>query len=478
MRIRLIISFLLLILVTIGVFMFVIVRQNAQEVSNFIARNGLTGSEQVMTALEDYFQDYGTWEGVDDVLRSAPLIPRTGMFGRGMGQNQGKENRSEIPGFHLLLTDADGFLMARTGPVEMDGEDRLTQFELSRGVPLDVDGETVGYVLVEGGQAFSAASEISLLSRLNQAAIIAVAVAVLAALLLALFLSYSLVRPVRALERAASQLATGDLSQRVEVKGKDELAALGSTFNHMAESLQLAEASRRAMTADIAHELRTPLAVQRAHLEAIEDGVYPLTPDSLLTIEEQNHLLTRLVDDLRTLALADAGQLTLQVSVVDFPALLRRVSARFEPQNVERGINIQFFIGECPPVAVDAQRIQQILNNLLSNALRYTPNGGVIECRLRVQDGTSAGFDSGFVPLPKGQWVSLEVRDSGPGIEESALPHIFDRFYRVDKSRSRAEGGTGLGLSIARKLAQAHGGDLAAANHPQGGAVFRLTLPI
>jgi len=478
MRIRLIISFLLLVLVTIGVFMFVIVPQNAQEVSNFITRNGLTGSEQVMTALEDYFQENGAWEGVDEVLRTSPRTPREGMWGQGVGQSQGRETRSEIPGLHLLLTDSDGNFVARTGSEEMVGDERLTHFELERGVPLDVDGETVGYVLVEGGQVFSHASEISLVSRLNQAAIIAVAVAVLAALLLALFLSYSLVRPVRALERAASQLARGDLSQRVEVKGKDEIAALGFTFNHMAESLQLAEASRRAMTADIAHELRTPLAVQRAHLEAIEDGVYPLTSDSLLTIEEQNHLLTRLVDDLRTLALADAGQLALQVSDIDLPALLRRVSARFEPQNAERGIDIQLSIGECPPVVVDAQRIQQILNNLLSNALRYSPDNGVIECRLWVQNGTSEGSDSVFVPTPNGQWVSLEVRDSGPGIEKSALPYIFDRFYRVDKSRSRAEGGTGLGLSIARKLAQAHGGDLIAANHPQGGAVFRLTLPI
>lgn len=478
MRIRLIISFLLLVLVTIGVFMFVIVRQNAQEVSNFITRNGLTGSEQVISALEDYYQNYGTWEGVEDILRSAPRTPREGMWGQRMGQNQGKENRPEVPGFHLLLTDVDGQLMARTGSEESVGNERLTQVELRRGVPLDVGGETVGYVLVEGGQAFSQASELSLLSRLNQAAVIAVVVAVLIALLLALFLSYSLVRPVRALERAASQLATGDLSQRVEVKGKDELAALGGAFNHMAESLQMAEESRQAMTADIAHELRTPLAVQRAHLEAIEDGVYPLTPESLLTIEEQNHLLTRLVDDLRTLALADAGQLELQISEVDFQALLKRVSARFEPQNAERGIDFRLSIGECSPVAVDAQRIQQILNNLLSNALRYTPDGGVIECRLRVQDSLHPGSDLKSVQPKKGGWVRIDVCDSGPGIEESALPHIFDRFYRADKSRSRSEGGTGLGLSIARKLAQAHGGDLTAANHPQGGAVFSLTLPI
>jgi two-component system sensor histidine kinase BaeS len=247
------------------------------------------------------------------------------------------------------------------------------------------------------------------------------------------------------------------------VKGKDELATLGRTFNHMAESLQHAEESRRAMTADIAHELRTPLAVQRAHLEAIEDGVYPLTKQSLTTIDEQNHMLTRMVEDLRTLALADAGQLELQTTPTDFRDLVKRVAARFEPQAAARQIEFQLSLGDnCPNLLVDPQRIQQILHNLISNALRYSPVGGRIILALDTHPDQ----------------VSLSVRDNGSGIPEDALPRVFNRFYRADKSRTRAEGGTGLGLSIARKLAQAHGGDLTVTNHPEGGAVFTLSLPV
>jgi signal transduction histidine kinase len=318
-------------------------------------------------------------------------------------------------------------------------------------------------LLPDTAQVFTTANEISLLSRLNRAAVTAVVAAGMVAVFLALLLSYSLVRPVRALTKAASSLAMGDLSHRVQIQGNDELATLGQTFNQMAESLQMAEKSRRAMTADIAHELRTPLAVQRAHLEAIEDGVYPISLESLATIEEQNHLLTRLVEDLRTLAMADAGQLDLQITPIDYPELIRRVSRRYQPQAAERGIEIELSLDEdCPLLPVDSQRIQQILHNLLTNALRYSPDGGQITLTLTCQMNLA----------------SLTVRDSGPGIPGDAMQNIFERFYRVNKSRTRSEGGTGLGLSIARKIAQAHGGDLTASNHPDGGAIFTLTLPI
>jgi two-component system sensor histidine kinase BaeS len=264
------------------------------------------------------------------------------------------------------------------------------------------------------------------------------------------------------LTRAASSLGAGDLGQRVPVQGSDELATLGRTFNRMAESLQQAEDSRRALTADIAHELRTPLAVQRAHLEALEDGIYDLTLKNLTPIEEQNHLLTRLVDDLRTLALADAGELDLEYTPTDFPALIQRVATRFEPQAGERSIQIHQTLDEtCPPLLIDPQRIEQILHNLLDNAIRYTPEGGAIFLELKTHPKT----------------IDLSIRDSGSGIPDDALPYVFERFYRGEKSRVRSEGGTGLGLSIARKIALTHGGDLTAANHPQGGAVFTLSLP-
>jgi two-component system OmpR family sensor kinase/two-component system sensor histidine kinase BaeS len=479
MRIKLIASFLLIVLTAIGIFIVVSLRQTAQEVSNFIARRGLTGSEIVVTELEEYYKDHGSWAGVEELLRSSPRIPNPGMWGSPMRRNLTQDQ--ELTMFHLRLVDLDRIIIADTRRAGIAEDQRITPIELNRAVPLDVDGETVGYLLAEGGQGFSPENEVSLLSRLNRAAIIAVVFAGLVAIILALILSYSLVRPVKALTEAASRLATGDLSQRVNIQGGDELATLGKTFNKMAASLQIAEESRKAMTADIAHELRTPLAVQRAHLEAIEDNVYPLTLASLSTIEEQNKLLTRLVEDLGTLALADSGQLQLQTASTDFSELILRVTAPYKQQAAERAIDINFTLEECPPLLLDSQRIQQILHNLLSNALRYTPDGGRIRCLLTVQSNTQAGnITSSDLEKSSGKEtrVVFKVQDTGPGIPDEALTRIFDRFYRADKSRARAAGGTGLGLSIARKIAQAHGGDLTGANLPDGGAEFILTLPI
>jgi signal transduction histidine kinase len=251
----------------------------------------------------------------------------------------------------------------------------------------------------------------------------------------------------------------------VRTHGSDELAQLGQSFNQMAESLQNAEGSRRALTADIAHELRTPLAVQRAHLEALQDGVYPLTAENLDPVLAQNQLLTRLVDDLRTLALAESGQLSLIRAPVDFAALAQRVVERFQPQAEARQIKLQMVAEGLPSgrsalLEIDSARMEQILGNLLANALRYTPEGGEVQVHLEWS--------------PKAARIS--VCDNGPGIPSEALPHIFERFYRADKSRTRSEGGTGLGLAIARQLAEAHGGTLTAENMPEGGAKFILTL--
>jgi signal transduction histidine kinase len=283
-------------------------------------------------------------------------------------------------------------------------------------------------------------------------------------LILALGLSYTLLRPVHALTIAAQKLAGGDLSHRVDVHGDDEMATLSHTFNQMADSLQQAEEARRAMTADIAHELRTPLAVQRANLEALQDGVYPLTSENLAPVIEQNYLLTRLVEDLRTLALADAGQIELERTHTDLTPLVERMVERFQPQAGSQQVKLTLTTptGLIPQISADPIRLEQVLTNLLSNALRYTPTGGQIELSLASTDDS----------------VWLRVHDSGPGIPEQALPYIFERFYRVDKSRARAEGGTGLGLAIARQLARLHGGDLTATNHAAGGALFTLILPV
>jgi len=216
------------------------------------------------------------------------------------------------------------------------------------------------------------------------------------------------------------------------------------------------------MTADIAHELRTPLSVQRANLEALQDGIYPLTQENLAPIIQQNRLLTKLVNDLRTLALADAGALEMERVQTDLTKLIARICSDFEPAFAEAGIKLSFTPeAGIPLLNLDPARINQVINNLLQNSLRHTPKGGRVEVKLDREPGTTV----------------IRIRDTGEGIPEEALPLLFERFYRSDQARSRDTGGTGLGLTIARQLVEAHHGSLTAANHPDGGAVFEIRLP-
>lgn len=458
MRLRLLLSFILIVVVSVGGVVIIARQGAATELRRFMFRGGMVGGEGLVEILENYYASNGSWQGVESLLGVSDNAA-----GRGAGRRQGMS-----PGMaggmmqRLLLADSSGTIVVDTSGTSMGNS--LSESELQSSVPLQVNEQTVGYLLPEGGMRFSQVEEEFLISRISRAALIAGLIAGGVALLLALFLAYTLLRPVRELTQAAAQLARGDLSQRVPVRGDDELSRLGRTFNHMADSLQQAENSRRAMTADIAHELRNPLAVQRANLEALQDGIYEMTPENLQPVIDQNLMLTRLVDDLRTLALAESGQLELERSPTDFTGLVQRVVERFTPSahaaRVELHTQIAPQAAGIHPV-IDPMRVEQIVANLLSNALRYSPQGGSITLSISRQD----------------PFVRLDLRDTGPGIPEAALPYIFERFYRADRSRSRQEGGTGLGLAIARQFAEAHGGRLTASNHPQGGALFTLLLP-
>jgi len=216
------------------------------------------------------------------------------------------------------------------------------------------------------------------------------------------------------------------------------------------------------MTADIAHELRTPLAVQRAHLEALQDGIYPMSVENLQPVLDQNVMLVRLVDDLRTLALADAGELQIEIQLMDVQDFLLGMQERFRSAADERNVEIVLYENQvCPEIQADPDRLAQIFTNLIGNALRYTPAGGQILLAAESDENE----------------IRISVSDNGPGIPPEVLPNIFERLYRVDKARSRAEGGSGLGLAIARQLAKAHGGDLTAENNPGGGAHFVFSIP-
>lgn len=294
----------------------------------------------------------------------------------------------------------------------------------------------------------------------RQVSIAAAAVAVVA-LVGAFWLARRFVRPVEALTEAARRLERGDLSRRVAVSSPDEIGSLGRAFNAMAESIERNEALRKQMTSDIAHELRTPLNNIAGYLEAIADGVVQPTPPVVSSLQEEADLLVRLVNDLEQLSLADAGHQSLQHERVAVAEIVERSVALVSPRANSRRVAVDLHLARGAIVHGDAGRLAQVSRNLLENAIRHTPEGGSVQVRLRLEDAS----------------VVLEVADSGNGIAAEHLPFIFERFYRADASRNRDTGGAGLGLSIVRQLIEAHGGDVTASNSPEGGALFRVTLP-
>ncbi|MGC4936886.1 sensor histidine kinase [Kribbella sp. DT2] len=276
-----------------------------------------------------------------------------------------------------------------------------------------------------------------------------------------IFTGRRLVRPILALTGAAQRMTNGDHAARVPVAGKDEVARLGHAFNAMAESIQQHDHQRKAMVSDVAHELRTPLANIKGYLVASEDGVVPLDRELVSSLLEETGLLEHLVADLQDLALADAGMLRMHPATRDLAEVADQVVAAHRPAAEAAGITLTAATTGVAPAVVDSARIRQALGNLVSNAIRYTPDGG------RVVVGVRRSGDD----------YLLTVTDSGTGIAPEHLPHLFDRFYRVEHSRSRATGGSGLGLAITKHLVEAHQGTISATSRPDHGSTFTIHLP-
>jgi signal transduction histidine kinase len=263
--------------------------------------------------------------------------------------------------------------------------------------------------------------------------------------------------PVGDLLDAADRVAAGDYSTRVRESGPREVRSLAHAFNSMAERLQTADEQRRSLLADVTHELRTPLTVIQGNVEGMLDGLYPAEPARLRSILEETRILSRRIEDLRTLALVESGALQLHKEVTDLAALLGETVAAFGAQAETTGVTLQVdALADLPLLNLDAGRMRQVLSNLVANALRYTPPGGAIWLRC------------------KEDWnqVVIEVQDNGPGISPEDLPHVFDRFYKT-----RDSSGMGLGLSIAKQLIEAHGGNISALSPPGEGTTIRILLP-
>jgi two-component system OmpR family sensor kinase/two-component system sensor histidine kinase BaeS len=267
--------------------------------------------------------------------------------------------------------------------------------------------------------------------------------------------------PIGDMLEAAGRVAEGDYSARVAVRGPREARALTQAFNTMAAGLQANDEQRRRLLADIAHELRTPLTVIQGNLEGMLDGIYPTSPEHIESILEETHTLSRGLDDLRTLSLAESGALRLQLEPIEMEELIHDIAATFRTPAGSSGIALNARVQpDLPAIEIDAIRIREVLSNLILNALRYTPPGGQIEVECKISENDP------------GQ-ILVIVRDTGTGISPEDIPHIFDRFYKSSDSR-----GTGLGLAISKSLIQAHGGEISAVSEVDKGTTITFSLPI
>lgn len=312
--------------------------------------------------------------------------------------------------------------------------------------------------------AMQEALETTFHAAVNEILVVAAGAAILAAFIVSIFTARRIVGPIRQMLGASQHIAAGHYRQRVEVPGEDELSALAISFNQMAAALDTTEQRRLALIGDLAHELRTPLSNIRATMEGLTDGVLAANPDTFREVERETVRLQRLVRDLEELSRAEAGETALHRQDIDLLPLIRSVATRLQPQFSDKGVSLALDLpARLPDVFADPARITQVLLNLLGNALQYTPPGGAVTVR--------AGSDAGR--------ASVAVQDTGVGISAADLPHIFERFYRVDKSRSRAGGGSGIGLTISQHLVEAHGGQLSA-NSPglDLGSTFTFSLPL
>ncbi len=445
--VKLLLAFLGVSLVSVVLLVLLFRWSTDREFRNFLFTQSRTNIINTLTA---YYSTNGSWDGVDQISLASGFQPPFAASGQPEGGRR----------FFTLVGSQNQVILA--GPGDYVGE-VLPQQDVQGGLPIKVNGKTVGTMVTRQPEVRVNPAETAFLDRVKQLYILGGAGVILLALLLAFLLSRTFTRPIRELTAATRAVSAGKLTQEVPVRSRDELGELSASFNRMNRDLVRSNELRRQMTADIAHELRTPVSVILGHAEGVHDGVLKPTRATFEIIRDEASRLEHLIEDLRTLSRADAGELTIDRRTVSPAKLLQAVQAVNNHRAMQKGISIQTEIpSDLPPVSVDPDRMMQVLSNTVDNALRYTPDGGSIVLSAGTFDGS----------------LEIRVQDSGPGVPETELEHIFDRFYRADHSRQRDEGGSGLGLAIARSLVEKHNGRIRAESTPGQGLTIVIQLPV
>jgi signal transduction histidine kinase len=442
LAIKLVLAFLAVSLAGIALIGLLASNVTAHEFNRFVVTQR---QDTLVSSLSAYYVTHNGWSGVQTII-----------------QNNSSTSATD-PVRPLVLVDNYGNVVFSTDS-QFQNEKPSSQ-QIAFGAPIWANGQLVGLLIPtfppRGAAARPPANDY--IARINQNLLFGALGAVALSLLLGLFLSSTLTRPVKELINATRDIAQGNLEREVPVRSKDELGELTKAFNRMSAQLKQSRDLRRKMTADIAHELRTPLSIILGHTEALSEGKLAPSSETFDIVYDEAKRLSLLVEDLRTLSLSEAGELTLMPQPISPSDLIDRVVSAYLPKT--RALNISLETdadAKLPDINVDSHRVIQVFENLLDNALRYTPAGGRVKLSARsISDG-----------------IEFRVQDSGPGISEVDLPRVFDRFYRGDKSRNRQDGGSGLGLAISKSIVEAHGGRIWAESAMNAGASIVFVLPI
>jgi signal transduction histidine kinase len=477
LRTKWILSILLTSLVGVGLVGLFTSQTNTQELDQLVADKALT---EYVTEVTAFYEEARSWRSAAAYFdpnrvpgEAGRPMPPPGTPPPGSQPPSGPPQPDRLPqvfrarpaervgGPDFIIANADRYIVK---PALGYGINTLlTDDEMARARPVVVDGETVGYVMLTQGGTRLSEREQGFLQRTTQATLVAMLVAGVLAALVGTFVANRVLAPLHELNRAIEGMRDGKLNQQIPVRGRDEISRLAEAFNMMSSQLARNQEMQRQMTSDIAHDLRTPLTVISGYLEALRDGTFAPTEARINTMFNEAQALQFLVSDLNTLSRADHGRLRLNTEPTAPRDLVERVKLAFELQAQNKQIQLRVEIAEdLPLVPMDMERMAQVMGNLISNALRYTPAHGAIAISAHQH----------------GDQLRLTVRDTGSGIPPEKLPYIFERFYRADEARYQIGHESGLGLAIARSLVEAHGGSISASSEVGVGTTFVIDIPL
>lgn len=444
--------------VTSGAALFHFRTQKAfQEYRQTLDKNYL---DSLAAELESFYAETGNWEALKSRRVWRRLQRASGQQARQLSEPNSLPRDRIRPGRHRRHTASRTILYDENKNYIQGWRRAALVPELL--YPLQYDEQIIGYLgLYKRERSNNSTEDERFFGQLNKTLLMVALLTLLSSFLIAFLLSRKLVKPIHSLRRSSNELASGNYTTRIEVQSHDELGLLSHDFNRLAETLQEHEKSRRQWIMDIAHELRTPLSILRGEIEAIQDGISKANPQTIQSLHQEALHLQRLVEDLYTLSVSDSGSLTYHNTRLNIAGLLRETLVQFESQLAEKQITLSTDIIEAVDFNGDAQRLQQLFQNLLRNTLRYTDAPGQLQVQLSATTSE----------------IIITFADSAPGVPAESLPRLFDRLYRVESSRNRATGGAGIGLSICYNITQAHGGNITADASALSGLQLTITLP-